>query len=94
MSDGSYQCTVGNFQCISLSDGYSDYPPKNFFANVEEKDVQQELKKQGLPLEYIRTPYTYLFVDTGDDRILVDMGICSIWSCSDIYVQRGERNSH
>jgi hypothetical protein len=74
MSTGSYRFGLGDFGCVSLSDGSVDYPLKNFFANVPVERVEEALRQRDLPLDYVTTPYTYLFVDTGEHQVLVDMG--------------------
>jgi glyoxylase-like metal-dependent hydrolase (beta-lactamase superfamily II) len=74
MSIGSYRFKLGDFECISLSDGSVDYPLKNFFANVPIEQVEEALRQRNLPIDYVTTPYTYLYVDTGEHRALVDMG--------------------
>jgi glyoxylase-like metal-dependent hydrolase (beta-lactamase superfamily II) len=74
MSTGSYQFQLGDFGCVCLSDGSLDYPLHNFFANVPAAEVEAALRQHNLPTDYITTPYTYLFVDTKDHQVLVDMG--------------------
>jgi hypothetical protein len=32
--EGYYRFKVGEFECVSISDGGHKYPPKNLFANV------------------------------------------------------------
>jgi glyoxylase-like metal-dependent hydrolase (beta-lactamase superfamily II) len=59
---------------FSLCDGSADYSLKNFFANVPIEQVEEALRRHNMPLEYVTTPYTYLYVDTGAHRLLVDMG--------------------
>jgi glyoxylase-like metal-dependent hydrolase (beta-lactamase superfamily II) len=74
MNTGSYQFQLGDFECVSLSDGSLDYPLENFFANVPMEQVKEALRQRDLPTDYITTPYTYLYADTGQHRVLVDMG--------------------
>lgn len=74
MSTDSYRFKLGDFECVSLSDGSLDYPLENFFANVPIEQIQEALRQRNLPTDYITTPYTYLHVDTGQHRVLVDMG--------------------
>lgn len=74
MNTGSYRFKLGNFECVSLSDGSHDYPLKNFFANVAIEQIEEALRQRNLPIDYITTPYTYLYVNTGEHRVLVDMG--------------------
>jgi glyoxylase-like metal-dependent hydrolase (beta-lactamase superfamily II) len=51
-----------------------DYPLQNFFANVPKAQVEEALRQRDVPIDYVTTPYTYLYVDTGEHRVLVDMG--------------------
>ena len=74
MSTGSYCFKLGGFECVSLSDGSVDYPLQSFFSNVPKTQVEEILLQRGLPIDYVTTPYTYLYVDTGEHRVLVDMG--------------------
>jgi len=74
VSTDSYRFKLGDYECVSLSDGSLDYPLENFFANVPKEQIQEALRQHNLPIDYITTPYTYLYVDTGGHRALVDMG--------------------
>lgn len=74
MNTGSYHIKLGAFDCVSLSDGSLDYPLQSLFANVALERIEEALRQQDLPTDYITTPYTYLYVDTGAHRVLVDMG--------------------
>jgi glyoxylase-like metal-dependent hydrolase (beta-lactamase superfamily II) len=74
VSTGSYRFKLGDFECVSLSDGSVDYPLQSFFANVPRAHVEEALQRRDLPIDYVTTPYTYLYVDTGAHRVLVDMG--------------------
>jgi len=74
MSTGSYRFRLGDFECVSLSDGSVDYRLQNFFANVPKAQIEEALRQRDLPIDYVTTPYTYLYVDTGAHRVLVDMG--------------------
>ena len=74
MSSGFYRFDIGEFACICISDGTNDYTPNIFFNNVAETDYESALQAKNLPTDKITTPYTHLFVDTGENRVLVDMG--------------------
>jgi glyoxylase-like metal-dependent hydrolase (beta-lactamase superfamily II) len=69
-----YRFDLGNFHCACLLDGTYDYEPESFFANAPEEEVRHALKDRGFPVDHVTTPYTYLYADTGKNRILVDMG--------------------
>ena len=74
MALGSYRFDLGNFRCVSTSDGAFNYPLESFFADVPREEVQKTLRQHDLPTEQITTPYTLLVVDTGQHRVLVDTG--------------------
>jgi glyoxylase-like metal-dependent hydrolase (beta-lactamase superfamily II) len=74
MALGSYRFDQGSFRCVCLSDGVFNYPLESFFADVPREQVQETLRRHGLPTEQITTPYTLLLVDTGSHRVLVDTG--------------------
>lgn len=74
MNAESYRFQLGSFECLSLSDGSWDYPLKELFANVPAERVQELLQQHSLPIDHITTPYTHLYVNTGEHCILVDMG--------------------
>jgi glyoxylase-like metal-dependent hydrolase (beta-lactamase superfamily II) len=69
-----YRFRLGAFECVALSDGGWDYPLTSVFANVPVEQVQETLRRHDLPLDYITTPYTYLYANTGEHQVLVDTG--------------------
>jgi glyoxylase-like metal-dependent hydrolase (beta-lactamase superfamily II) len=71
---GSFRFEIGEFECVSVSDGALNYPPESFFANVPLERVEEALRERNLPTAQIMTPYTCLFIDTGEHRVLVDAG--------------------
>lgn len=74
MNTGSYHFPLGGFDVISISDGAFNYPLETFFANVLREEVEEALRRHHLPTARITTPYTCLFVDTGQHRVLIDTG--------------------
>jgi glyoxylase-like metal-dependent hydrolase (beta-lactamase superfamily II) len=72
--EGIYQFKLGNFNCTCINDGGFNYPPNQFFSNVEKEQLDLVLRAHNLPADNIYTPYTHLIVDTGDHKVLVDMG--------------------
>ncbi len=74
MDAGTYPFALGRFRCISVRDGALNYPLETFFANVPRQEVVEVLQQHHLPTDYITTPYTCLFVDTGQHRVLIDTG--------------------
>jgi len=65
---------MGGFGCVSLSDGALNYPTEILFANAPLEHVEAALRERNLPTKQITTPYTCLFIDTGEHRVLVDLG--------------------
>jgi glyoxylase-like metal-dependent hydrolase (beta-lactamase superfamily II) len=74
MHTASYRFKLENFECVCLSDGSWDYPPSDLFANVPAEQIQEALCQHSLSMGHITTPYTYLYVNTGEHQVLVDMG--------------------
>lgn len=65
---------IGEFDCLSIYDGYHDYGIEALFANVEQDELEPSLRARSWPLDRVSSPYTSLYVDTGDHRVLVDAG--------------------
>ena len=74
MDPTAHRFSVGDLTCIAVSDGGLNYPLESFFANAPPDEVVEELRRHGLPTDRIFTPYTCLFVDTGDHRLMIDTG--------------------
>ena len=74
MDAGSFRFGVGQFECVSVSDGALNYPPESLFSNVPLERVQEALRQLDLPTSQVMTPYTCLYIDTGQHRVLVDTG--------------------
>ncbi len=74
MNTETFGFQVGGFECISVSDGALNYPPESLFANAPAGRIGEVLREHDLPVDRVTTPYTCLFVDTGEHRALVDTG--------------------
>jgi glyoxylase-like metal-dependent hydrolase (beta-lactamase superfamily II) len=74
MESGFYRFQIGSFACVSLLDGIVGYPVQHMYANVPREQVEAALRQHNLPVEVVTTPYTYLFANTGQHRVLVDLG--------------------
>ncbi len=74
MNASYYRHQLGDFACISVSDGLVNYPVASFFAKVPQPEVAAALREHGLRTDQIATPYTCLFVDTGRHRVMIDLG--------------------
>ena len=74
MITGYHRFRLGEFECIAVSDGSFNYPLESFFANAPRSQLEEVLRRKGLPTDYVSTPYTCLFVDTGAHRVMIDTG--------------------
>ena len=74
MKSDFYRFRLGEFECVCLLDGTMDYPIQNIYSNVPREQVEKALRQHHLPVEFVTTPYTYPWVDTGQHRVLVDDG--------------------
>ena len=78
MNNKVYRFKVGTFECVSVRDGSMNYPIETFFSNVPADEVGTVLGQKNLTTEYVSTPYTCLFVDTGRHRVMIDTGAGNI----------------
>lgn len=69
-----YRFTLGDYECVCLYDGIYNYALSEKFAGVPREEVQEALRQHNLPTESARSPYTFLYVNTGEHQVLVDMG--------------------
>lgn len=69
-----YRFKIGQFNCISVSDGSYDYNPMHFLPGLTEDQVKELMRDHHLQSDKIVSPYTFLFVDTGKHKVLCDMG--------------------
>lgn len=74
MDGPCYPFALGAFRCASLRDGAFNYPLQSMFAMAPPAEVEAALRSRGLPTNQVETPYTCLFVDTGQHKLLVDTG--------------------
>jgi len=70
----TFRFKVGKLSCCAVSDGSYDYPPEALFANAPPDAVRRELSRMGVHAPVVTTPYTFLLVETGRRRVLVDLG--------------------
>ena len=65
---------LGQLKCAAISDGSTNYPLGNVFANVPAAQVEEALAQHGFSVDVVTTPCPVLYVETGQDRLLVDLG--------------------
>jgi glyoxylase-like metal-dependent hydrolase (beta-lactamase superfamily II) len=70
-----YRFKIGQFNCISLSDGDMNYPAMAMFRDLSPERVQEVLAERGLPVTHVYSPYALLLIDTGSSKVLVDTGL-------------------
>jgi glyoxylase-like metal-dependent hydrolase (beta-lactamase superfamily II) len=78
-SDEVCSFKLGSFACWCVSDGGHTYTVESLFANVPREQAEAELRRLGQPADSVTTPYTHLLVDTGEHRVLADMGAGSLF---------------
>lgn len=74
MDTEHYRFQLGSYECVSLYDGFHDYELEQMFTNVPRADVEIALQAHGFAQNAVTTPFTFLYVNTGEHRILVDIG--------------------
>ena len=74
MNSAIYRFQLGGYECLCLSDGSVNYPSGHLFAHVPKARIEEALRPYDLPTAYVTTPCTHLYVNTGQRRVLVDMG--------------------
>lgn len=66
---------VGDMEIIALNDGVVRRALQaEFVRNAPLAEVQELLKSQNLPTEYVDVPYTAFLIVAGDRRVLIDTG--------------------
>jgi len=74
MNTEIYVFKVGSFQCIAVSDGIFAYPDHTFFVNAPKERLGKVLRQHNIEPGQIIAPWTCLFINTGQNRVLVDTG--------------------
>ena len=66
---------VGDIEVIALNDGVTRRPlAAEFVRNAPLGEVQELLRSQNLPTEYLDVPYTAFLVISGNRKVLMDTG--------------------
>ncbi|CAM8625686.1 GloB Zn-dependent hydrolases, including glyoxylases [Comamonadaceae bacterium] len=66
---------LGDFEVIALNDGVTRRPlAAEFVRNAPLGEVQELLRSQNLPTDYLDVPYTAFLVIAGNRKVLMDTG--------------------
>ena len=74
MASNTKSFSVGDIECIAISDGTFSYPANWVFSNGPQEQLEGSLRDRDLPSNQVVTPYTCLLVKTGKHKILIDTG--------------------
>lgn len=74
MSNETFPFKIGDFECIVVRDGAFAFPDHYFFVNAPKERMEQVLREHNIPPGEITVPWTSLFINTGQHRVLVDTG--------------------
>lgn len=70
----THRFEIGAFACVALNDGQFTYSVEQYFPTAPRDLVARALSEAGEADDTIPSPFTCLFVDTGEARVLVDTG--------------------
>lgn len=70
-----YTFKIGEFDCMSVSDGDMNYPVESFAKGFTQEQIEALLREFDLPTTHIHSPYTLLYVDTSEHKVMVDTGV-------------------
>lgn len=82
MAEGVFTFSVGDFECVSISDGsqlLDAETQQTFFAGSTAQELARALRQHGLPLDHLDLQSNCLLIDTGAERILIDSGGGSVY---------------
>lgn len=82
MTDGVFTFSVGDFKCVSISDGSQLLDAQlfpTFFIGSTVETLAWALRRHGLSPDSHDLQSNCLLIDTGDERILVDSGGGSVY---------------
>ncbi len=69
-----YRFQLGNFQCISVSDGIFNPPAAAFAGSVPAEQLAQVLRDSFQPSDNLAINCNILYVNTGQNKVLIDTG--------------------
>src|SRR5271154_6056461 len=74
MTSNSARFSIGEIQCVAVSDGTFSYPVGWLFSNVPPAEVESTLCQRKLSATHVESPYTCLLLTTGSGKVLIDTG--------------------
>jgi glyoxylase-like metal-dependent hydrolase (beta-lactamase superfamily II) len=75
MKTDYYPFRVGDIECISINDGSFDYQLKDLFINAPSERIEEVLRQRKLPTDHVTSYYTCLYINTGKNKVMVDVGL-------------------
>ncbi len=82
MESGIYSFRVGDFKCVSISDGLQPIDAAmlpTFFAGASPEELAIALRQHGMTPDGFELQCSPLLIDTGDERVLIDSGGGSVF---------------
>jgi len=75
MENNIHEFRIGRFQCMIFRDLMFKYQVKDYFINVDFKELQSALSRFDITSEIIPSPYISLIIKDDKRTILIDSGI-------------------
>ena len=82
MESNIYSFTVGDFKCVSISDGLQPIDAEmlpTFFAGASPEELAIALRQHGMSPDGFDLQCSPLLIDSGDERVLIDSGGGSVF---------------
>ncbi|WP_158291724.1 MBL fold metallo-hydrolase [Lampropedia puyangensis] len=70
-----YRFSLGDFQCLALSDGVLSIPMDGVYADSDPDERERLLALHGMSLTTYTMDINFLLVDTGKELVLIDTGL-------------------
>lgn len=74
MNTDIYRFKVGAFDSVAASDGTFAYTDQSFFINAPRERLEHALLEHSFQPGEIKAPWTCLYINTGQHRVMVDTG--------------------
>ncbi|MGD8751229.1 MAG: MBL fold metallo-hydrolase [Anaerolineales bacterium] len=77
MAEIQFHFTLGDFKCMAIRDGDDMGSADFLFVNASIEALTKTLQEHELEKDQLRTTWTCLLIDTGENKLLIDTGIGS-----------------